>query len=228
MMQRLPRRAFIPVLLLASCASPSTALYTLEVPAGAVRRSEARVIELRGIGLARYLERSQIVRASENYRVDVLPNDWWAEPLDAMIGRVLARGLAQRLPGATVFVENGAISAEPDATVQVNVQRLDQDANRAMRLIAQFSVMRRARPGRGDECRDRPTGGSYRGGAGGWLTRRERTASSRSITSEAASSCWWCCIIRSWRTAGTDISTRGIICCPARRSWIVRNGWVST
>jgi hypothetical protein len=144
MMEGLPRRAFIPVLLLASCASPSTALYTLEVPAGAVRRSGARVIELRGIGLARYLERSQIVRSSENYRVDVLPNDWWGEPLDAMIGRVLARALTQRLPGATVFVENGAISAEPDATVQVNVQRLDQDANRAMRLIAQFSVMRRA------------------------------------------------------------------------------------
>ena len=50
-MEGLPRRAFIPVLLLASCASPSTALYTLEVPAGAVRRSGARVIELRGIGL---------------------------------------------------------------------------------------------------------------------------------------------------------------------------------
>ena len=33
------------------------------------------------IGLARYLERSQIVRSSENYRLDVMSNDWWGEPL---------------------------------------------------------------------------------------------------------------------------------------------------
>jgi len=141
---RLTRRVFITALPLASCASPNPALYTLEIPAGETRRSGPRVIELRSVGLARYLERSQIVRSSENYRVDVLPNDWWGEPLDAMIGRVMARALTQRLPGSTVFVENGAISAEPDATVQVNVQRLDQDASHAVRLIAQFSVVRRA------------------------------------------------------------------------------------
>ena len=111
--------------------------------AGPVRRGGPRVIELRGIGLARYLERSQIVRSSENFRLDVLPNDWWGEPLDAMIGRTLARALTQRLPGSTVYLENGAISAEPDATVQVNVQRLDQDTAGAVRLIAQFAVVRR-------------------------------------------------------------------------------------
>jgi uncharacterized lipoprotein YmbA len=150
-MMILPRRAFIPAMawLLTSCSSPSPALYTLEVPPGPVRRGGPRVIELRSIGLARYLERSQIVRSSENFRLDVLPNDWWGEPLDAMLGRTLARALTQRLPGSTVYLENGAISTAPDATVQVNVQRLDQDASMAVRLIAQFAVIRRAGDTRG-------------------------------------------------------------------------------
>ena len=141
----LPRRAFTAALLcgVASCSSPNPNLYTLEPPPGLVRRGGPRVIELRGIGLARYLERSQIVRSSENYRVDVLPNDWWAEPLDAMIGRVLIRALSQRLPGSTVYAENGAISADPDATLQVNIQRLDQDATGVVRLVAQFAVVRK-------------------------------------------------------------------------------------
>jgi uncharacterized lipoprotein YmbA len=150
-MRSLSRRALGSAVacLLASCASPSPKLYTLDVPPGPVRRSGPRVIELRSIGLARYLERSQIVRSSENYRLDVLPNEWWGEPLDAMIGRTLARALTQRLPGSTVYLENGALSAAPDATVQVNVQRLDQVSGGAVRLIAQFAVVRHAPDTRG-------------------------------------------------------------------------------
>jgi uncharacterized protein len=157
----LPRRVLISSVgwFVASCASPSPALYTLEIPAGPVRRGGPRVIEIRGIGLARYLERSQIVRSSENFRLDVLPNDWWGEPLDAMIGRTLSRALAQRLPGSTVYLESGAISTEPDATVQVNVQRLDQDASQAVRLIAQFAVIRHAGDTRNVSLQV-PTGGA--------------------------------------------------------------------
>ena len=145
------RRALVPgaAWLVASCASPDPNLYTLEPPPGPVRRGGPRVIELRSVGLARYLERSQIVRSSENFRLDVIPNDWWGEPLDAMIGRTLAHALTQRLPGSTVYLESGAISAEPDATVQVNVQRLDQDAGGTVRLVAQFAVVRRASDTRG-------------------------------------------------------------------------------
>ena len=144
MVATLPRRAMLTgVLALTSCASTSPELYTLDPPPGAVRRGGPRAIEVRSVGLARYLERSQIVRSSENYRLDVLPNDWWGEPLDAMLGRVLARALTQRLPGSTVFVESGAISAQPDATVQLNVQRLDENAAGAVLLSAQFSVVRR-------------------------------------------------------------------------------------
>src|SRR5665213_189131 len=151
MVRSLSRRGltFAAAWMLTSCASPSPNLYTLEVPPGPVRRGGPRVIELRSIGLARYLERSQIVRSSENFRLDVLPNDWWGEPLDAMIGRVLVRALTQRLPGSTVYLENGAISAEPDATVQVNVQRLDREAGGAIRLIGQFAIVRRVSDTRG-------------------------------------------------------------------------------
>jgi uncharacterized lipoprotein YmbA len=147
----LRRRAFAPlaVWLLSSCSSPSPALYTLEAPAGGVRRFGPRAIEVRRVGTARYLERSQIVRSSENYRLDVLPNDWWGEPLDAMIGRTLVRALAQRLPGSTVYLETSAISAQSDATVRVEVQRLDQATNGAVRLAAQFSIVRRGTDTRG-------------------------------------------------------------------------------
>jgi len=48
-----------------------------------------------------------------------------------------------------VYLENGAISAAPDATVQVNVQRMDQDANRAVLLIGQFAIIRRSGDTRG-------------------------------------------------------------------------------
>lgn len=137
------RRWFLASAPLASCASPSPSLYTLDPPPGPVRRGGPRVIELRTVGIARYLERSQIVRSSEHFRLDVLPNDWWGEPLDAMLGRVLVRALAQRLPGGTVFAESGAISSEADATVQVNVQRMDQDSSGAVLMSAQFAIRRR-------------------------------------------------------------------------------------
>ena len=142
------RRCFLLGLLAAAapqgCSSPNPSLYTLEVQPGVVRRGGPKVVEIRSIGLARYLERSQIVRSSDNFRLDVLPNDWWGEPLDALIGRTLARSLTQRLPGSTVFLENGAISTPADATVQVNVQRLDRDAAGIVRLTGQYAVVRRA------------------------------------------------------------------------------------
>jgi uncharacterized protein len=145
MMTAMPRRAFAVSLAgaLAACASSSPTLYTLAPPLGPVRRGGPRTVELRTNAIARYLERSQIVRSSENYRLDVLPNDWWGEPLDAMIGRVLAQALSQRLGGSTVYPENGAISTEPGATVQVNIQRFDQGTDGSLHLLAQYAVVRR-------------------------------------------------------------------------------------
>jgi uncharacterized lipoprotein YmbA len=125
---------------LAACSSPSPALYTIAPVQGQVQTGGPKVVALQQISMARYLERSQIVRSSENYRLDVMSNDWWGEPLGAMLSRVLIEELSQRLPQSTVIGESGAVSASPDATVELNVQRLDEDAAGNLILQAQASV----------------------------------------------------------------------------------------
>ena len=126
----------------AACASPNPALYTLAPVSGQAHAGAPRLIELRAVALPHYLERSEIVRSTENYRLDVLPNDWWGESLSSMLSRVLLQDLAQRLPNSTVYSDTGAISALPDATVAVNVQRFDVDRSGALLLQADASVTR--------------------------------------------------------------------------------------
>jgi uncharacterized lipoprotein YmbA len=132
---------------IAACSSPSPVLYTIAPVQGPVQPGGPKVIVLQQISTAHYLERSQIVRSSENYRLDVMSNDWWGEPLSAMLSRVLTEELGQRLPHSTVIGETGAVSASPDATVELNVQRLDEDASGNVILQAQASVSFKGRPG---------------------------------------------------------------------------------
>ncbi len=125
---------------LAACSSPDPTLYTIAPVSGAVQVGGPKVIQLQQIALARYLERSQIVRSSENYRLDVRANDWWGEPLAAMLSRVLSEEIGQRLPQSAVVGETGAVSASPGATIELNVQRLDEDSAGALVLQAQSNV----------------------------------------------------------------------------------------
>jgi uncharacterized lipoprotein YmbA len=139
-MRRTRPAAFGLAAALAACSSPSPALYTIAPMQGQPLSGAPKVIELHQISIARYLERSQIVSSSENYRLDVRENDWWGEPLGAMLSRILVEELGQRLPQSTVIGESGAVTASPDATVELNVQRLDEDASGNLVLQAQASV----------------------------------------------------------------------------------------
>src|SRR5271168_1169457 len=125
---------------LAACSSPSPVLYTIAPIPGTPQSGGPKVVALQQISTARYLERSQIVRSSENYRLEVMSNDWWGEPLGAMLSRVLIEELGQRLPQSTVIADNGAVSARPDATLELNIQRLDEDAAGNLILQAQAAV----------------------------------------------------------------------------------------
>ena len=112
---------------LAACSSPNPALYTIAPVTGPELNAGPKVILLQQVAVERYLERLQIVRSSESFRLDVMSNDWWGEPLSAMLARVLVSELGQRLPRSVVFSESGAVSAQPDATIAVNIQRLDEE-----------------------------------------------------------------------------------------------------
>jgi uncharacterized lipoprotein YmbA len=124
----------------AACASPDPALFTLRPVAGPVAAAAPRAISLRRVSVARYLERDQIVRSSESFRIDVDHNDWWAEPPATMIGRVLQEDLSQRLPNTQVLSESGAVTSGAPLRLEVNVLRFDADARGNFILLAQAGI----------------------------------------------------------------------------------------
>jgi uncharacterized protein len=146
----------------AACSSPNPNLFVLATVAGPTHAGSPRTISVRPVSLARYLERSQIVRSTEGYRVDVLPNDWWGEPLDAMILRVLVEELTQRLPGSSIYSDNGAISVTPDVALEINIQRLDMDSEGSVRLSAQVATDARSGRTRTVAVSIRPRDGTTR------------------------------------------------------------------
>jgi uncharacterized lipoprotein YmbA len=137
----LRRRALLALpVLLPACASPEPEYFRLSAVPGATRRSRRRVVELRSVGLPRYLDRAEILRAAGPNRLDLLSGDRWGEPLAEMIGRVLGQDLTQRLPGSTVFSTGGALSIDSDAVAEVEIQRFEQEEGGPVLLLAQLAV----------------------------------------------------------------------------------------
>ena len=140
-----------PVLLgliaaLAACSSPDPTYYTLQPVPGAVLSAALSAappsVEVRRPGLAGYLDRSDVVLKNAGYTLAVNSQIRWAEPLGDMIGRVLTQDLSQRLPGASVFFQLGAISADPQLRVEVDILSFDADAAGAVVLTAEVAVER--------------------------------------------------------------------------------------
>jgi len=128
------------LLMLGGCSSPTPTLYTISVVPGQVMAGGPAVVNIHDITIPRYLERPQIVRFESGNQLDVRANDWWGEPIAAMLSRVLAEELAQRLPHSIVLGENGAINATADAPVQVDIDRLVASGPAAATLVAHSSV----------------------------------------------------------------------------------------
>jgi uncharacterized lipoprotein YmbA len=137
------RRLFalaLPAAVAACSASPNPVLYTIETRPGPTFAAGPKIVVLRDISLASYLDRKEIVRSSEDYKLGVMSNDWWGESLGALLARVLIVELSQRLPDSRVYGESGAITADSNATVGVNIQRLDTDKAGVLVLLAQVAV----------------------------------------------------------------------------------------
>ncbi|MBC7800644.1 MAG: membrane integrity-associated transporter subunit PqiC, partial [Gemmatimonadaceae bacterium] len=126
----------------AGCASAELAYYTLAPVPGPVSSGGPRLVELRRPGLAGYLDRPEIVRASGTYSLRLAGTERWGEPFGDLVARILAENLNLRLPGSSVFTSSGSISAEANATVELDIQRFDADAAGQVMLLAQVAVSR--------------------------------------------------------------------------------------
>ncbi|MBE9606909.1 membrane integrity-associated transporter subunit PqiC [Acetobacteraceae bacterium H6797] len=145
-----PRRqvaAWLALAPLAACASTEPSYYRLQALPGQAITGAPRSVELRRVGLARYLDRSEVVRAGSGAQLEIGGDNRWAEPLGDMVTRLLAEALTQRLPGTAVFAEQGAISADPLAIAEVQITRFEADKAGNVSLTAQLAV-RRAGTGR--------------------------------------------------------------------------------
>jgi len=126
--------------LLAACASPDPTYYTLQTMPGTQMPGLAGTVEVRRPGLAGYLDRSDIVLKSQSYKLSLNSQKQWAEPLGDMIGRVLTQDLSQRLPGKSVYTQSGAITADADMRVEVDIQAFDADGSGDVVLTAEVAI----------------------------------------------------------------------------------------
>ncbi len=126
----------------AACSSPEPAYYTLAAVPGVAKPGGPAQVELRRIGLAGYLDRSEIVRANSPYSLRLNGAERWGEPFGDLVARILAEDLNTRLPGTSVFTSAGSITAEADATIEMDIQRFDADASGQAVLLAQVAVSR--------------------------------------------------------------------------------------
>lgn len=137
------RRILLAGLLgLSSCRSPQTAYYTLASVPGRTQPGGVKLIELRRPGLAGYLDRPEIVRTGSTYQLSVAGTERWGEPFGGLVIRILAENLSARLPGSNVFTSLGAITADENAVVELDIQRFDADASGQVVLLAQVAVSR--------------------------------------------------------------------------------------
>ncbi len=133
--------------LLAACGGSKEPTYFALAPRiHAAEAGAPTLIEVRRPGLAGYLDRPEIVKTVKDYRLQLETGERWAEPLGDMIGRVIASDLSSRLEGSQIFVENGAISAIPEAVVAIDVQMFDAGADGALRLVAEVVIEARSDP----------------------------------------------------------------------------------
>lgn len=149
MLWRRLMRVVVPALAvtaLAGCASADTTFFTMSevpgVPVASLSQTAPRVVELRRPGLPGYLDRTDIVLHNVDYRLQLAKFQSWAEPISDMTGRVLAADLSQRLPGMTIFSEAGAISADPDARLDVDIQHFSAGGDGIVHLDAQIAIER--------------------------------------------------------------------------------------
>jgi len=127
--------------LLSACgSSPNPDFYTLYPEPGRAAPGVSLQIELRRPGLPGYLDRPNLVRRAEAGRLDISGTERWGTNLGEMVAATVAENLTQRLPESSVYTESGAISAQPDVTIELDLQRFERMPDGVIRLDVQVAL----------------------------------------------------------------------------------------
>ncbi|WP_336761351.1 PqiC family protein [Asaia sp. VD9] len=124
---------------LTACGSDPD-LYSIAPVSGMAQPGGPVTVEIRTPVVTASLDRDEIVRQDKDYKLNMAKGNAWSEPIGDMIGRVLTRDLAQRLPGSTVFAQNDAVSTKPQAFVEVTITAFNADQQGNASLIGSLSV----------------------------------------------------------------------------------------
>lgn len=134
------RRFLLLTAVLAGCASTQARYYRLAPLPGAVRGGNGTRIGVRNISLPGALAQTGLPQPGGAYDLNTYPNDLWAAPLADMLQTTMVQNLAQRLPGDEILSSGGAIGAQPDVYVEINILAFAPDAAGNIALQAQLAT----------------------------------------------------------------------------------------
>jgi len=114
--------------LLITCQQSVPKNYYLLTPLSPIAEKEnTHINELLGLGpieLADYLKRPNIVRVRDNNNLNLTTNDFWAEPLDKGIVRVLSLNLVRQNPSRMVIDFPWRSDRIPPYSLRVDIHEL--------------------------------------------------------------------------------------------------------
>jgi len=129
------------VLFFCGCgSSPNTTYYALAAVSGTIRQASLGTVEVRRPGIAGYLDRTEILGPWDGQRLQLSQGAGWAEPISAMVGRVLAENLESRLPGTVVFAASSDLSLQANTVIELVIRKFDLGSDGNVHLNVLWSV----------------------------------------------------------------------------------------
>ena len=122
--------------------SPNTTYYTLAAVSGTLRQASLGTVEVRRPGIAGYLDRTEILAQWDGQRLQLADNACWGEPIAAMIGRVLADDLSERLRGTIVLGASSELSIQAAVVVELVIRKFDLGTDGYVHLNVLASIRR--------------------------------------------------------------------------------------
>jgi hypothetical protein len=134
------------VIFAAACAETPPARFFMLDSAPAPERPDpvqrpGAAVKVGTISLPLYLERSQVVTRTSPYRVDVSEFDRWAEPLDAMVPRILLENLENQLGPERLVPSNRRTPPSPAYSLDVTFSRMDIGSDGQVTVAARWDLI---------------------------------------------------------------------------------------